>query len=103
MNKENRKKALSGTSAFKWAAGATVRIQGSQQHKVRKDLATMNVDALFRRSKEVVQMCSKGERQILNDKKLGIGAKEPKYTVVRKSTRFGGTEQRRAEAELGSW
>ena len=32
-------------------------------------------------------------------KKAGIGAKEPEYTEVRKSTSFGKVDQRRADME----
>ena len=72
MSRENRREAL---RTWQLLNGQRVlRISGSQQNEVRKDLlrlATVNVGALSGRIREVVDMFERSEV----NKKLGIGPK----------------------------
>ena len=59
----------------------------------------MNVGALLARSREVVDMFERRRVNIGYLQEFNIGAKEPEYMEVRKSTSFGGVDQVRAEIE----
>ena len=92
MSRENRRKALSPRQPLN--GQRVLSISRSQQNDVRKDLlrlATVNVHFLSGRSREVGDMFDR--------RRVDIGAKEPEYTEVRKSTSFGGADQRKAEME----
>ena len=83
-----------------------LRISGSQQNEVRKDLrvlrpATVNVGSLSGRSREVVNMFERRRVDIgcLQEVRYRGQELETEYMEVRKSTSFGGADQRRAEME----
>ena len=101
MSRENRRKALSPRQPLN--GQRVLRISRSRQNEVRKDLlrlAIVNVGSLSGRSRKVVDMFKRrrvdiGCLQEVRYRDQGTRV----YGSERKSTSFGGADQRRAEKE----